>query len=340
MGECPHARIPRLGIDAPRIAVLGEVGSQPRRDVGGDRGRRENEGDEGIRVERDGPQQGIQRCVGARRDGRIRGGVQAAAEPIRDFGRDSPAAAGAARWTPGRRYREGAGIRRKTGLPGMRGRRLPEMTPCERAWATVPECTPTCKAGRSPPIAPRRDAWHPFEVVPADSSSGLSYLGCPEESTAKATSPPNMRSAILAVSALLLTPFLSAQEVTPVNVVDSVVSISYVGGSNYDNELILFRADMTYQDIAVTSHFSGSGITTSALHEWNLHLFRVGGRGMAGAPDRGHRHVDQRDNAAASLDALVCSAQFRATRRKCPRVPQQFWGLSPFSHHRCGERFQ
>lgn len=72
-----------------------------------------------------------------------------------------------------------------------------------------------------------------------------------------------MKSTLLAVCALLLTPVLSAQ-VAAVNVVDSIVGITYVGGSNYSSELVLFRADGTYQDLAVTSHFSGGGTTTSA----------------------------------------------------------------------------
>jgi hypothetical protein len=71
-----------------------------------------------------------------------------------------------------------------------------------------------------------------------------------------------MRSTIFTILALLFAPVLSAQ-VASAPIVDSIVSITFTGGSNYSNETVLFRADGTYQDLSLTSHFSGEGTPTS-----------------------------------------------------------------------------
>jgi hypothetical protein len=68
----------------------------------------------------------------------------------------------------------------------------------------------------------------------------------------------------LSICALLILPRLTGQ-VAAVSVVDSIVIVDDVGGSNYSEEIVLFRADGTYQDLADINHFSGSANTTSAL---------------------------------------------------------------------------
>jgi hypothetical protein len=73
-----------------------------------------------------------------------------------------------------------------------------------------------------------------------------------------------MRYIILSICALLSIPRLTAQ-VASTSIVDSIVGVTFVGGSNYTEELVLFRADGTYQDLADISHFSGSANTTSPL---------------------------------------------------------------------------
>jgi hypothetical protein len=73
-----------------------------------------------------------------------------------------------------------------------------------------------------------------------------------------------MRHFALSLCALLILPRLTAQ-VASVSVVDSIVAIDDVGGSNSSEEIVLFRADGTYQDLANINRFSGGAITTSPL---------------------------------------------------------------------------
>ena len=118
-----------------------------------------------------------------------------------------------------------------------------------------------------------------------------------------------MNRITLPICALLSISGLSAQ-VASVSIVDSIVLISNVGGSNYNNELVLFRADGTYQDIAVTSHFSGGGIPTSPPSSGTYSYTVSIGEGWAGPQTVG---------------------TITWTNGESPRAPLTLWFVSPTS---------
>jgi len=110
---------------------------------------------------------------------------------------------------------------------------------------TSPSVTPPAGAGGAPSVA--ADRWDVRQPKFAESNSQKL------DST--------MRHVILACCVFFSMRWASAQ-VTPVNLVDSILVIQNSAGSNYTETITLFRADGTYQDLAVYSYFSGGKITT------------------------------------------------------------------------------